>query len=73
MASSWVTGHAFPAVVGKNYEVAFGNVTYQQQPGMWTAKIHVAGAGPANWVDLDTGAAIDPALANFVVQAYREI
>ena len=70
MAQNWITGRAFPAVVGKDYEVSFGNVTYKGQPGMWTAKVHVAAPGPANWIDLDTQKTLDPDLAKYVVRAY---
>jgi len=73
MAKQWIVGRAFPAVVGKDYEVAFGNITYMDQTGMWTAKIRVVGSGSANWIDLDTGVPIDPSLVKYVVQAFIEI
>jgi len=73
MAKQWITGQAFPAVVGKDYEVAFGNITYQGQTGMWTARIHVAGPSTASWIDLETGEVLDPLLSRYVVQAYVEI
>ena len=73
MASAWITGRAFIPTVGKHYEVAFGKVTYQSQTGVWTAKIRADGTLPSQWIDLDTGNQLDPALAIYVVQAYREL
>lgn len=73
MASAWITDRAFIPTVGSEYEVAFGKVIYNGQTGDWTARIRTDGLLPSQWIDLDTGAQLDPALADYVVQAYREI
>jgi hypothetical protein len=74
MASTWITGNTFPAIVGKSYEVSFGNqVTHQGRTGNWTAKIRIDGPGTAQWFDLDAGAPLDPGLARYTVAAYREL
>jgi hypothetical protein len=60
-------------VVGREYEVAFGIVTYQGQTANWTARIRVGGTEPSQWIDIETGAVLDPHLSKFVVQAYIEL
>ncbi len=71
MRKQWVVGIVFPAEVGKDYEVSFGKITYKQQTGTWTARIRIA--APKQWIDLDTGALLDPELSKFVVQAWLEL
>lgn len=73
MTSAWITGRAFVPTIGCEYEVTFGKVIYNGQTGDWTARIRADGLLPSQWIDLDTAAQLDPALAAYVVQAYREI
>jgi len=67
------TGAAFIPVVGKCYEVHFGNFTHGGQTGFWSAQIRVKGTGTAQWEDIDTGSPLDPGIAKYIVQAYKEI
>ena len=69
----WVAGKTFPAEIGRSYEVSFGNVNFRGNIGNWNARITVIGKGPVQWIDQDTATPIHRELAQFAVQAYREI
>jgi hypothetical protein len=60
-------------MIGEQYEVSFGTITYKGQLGTSTARIRVDGKEPYNWIDLDTGVQLDPELSKYAVQAFRAI
>jgi hypothetical protein len=73
MAGPIITGSPFIPIVGQTFEVAFGKITYQGKTDFWGARIRIDGLQPKDWYDIDAGGPLDPKLAAFVVQAYRQI
>lgn len=68
-----ITIGAFVPEVGKCYEVHFGKITFRNETGYCVANIQVNGSDASQWTDLDTGKLLDPDIARYVVQAYKEI
>lgn len=73
MSSDWITGQAFIPEIGKKYEISVGIIAYRGVTGERRSRIRVEGAHSSQWIDLETGVALDPRIANYVVQAFREI
>ena len=68
-----ITNGAFVPMKDKCYEIHFGKIKVNNQTGFCVATIKVNGNDASQWIDLDTNNQLDPDIAKYVVQAYREI
>ncbi|VWD62340.1 hypothetical protein [Burkholderia contaminans] len=65
--------HPFVPVIGESYELHYGQVTIGDRSGYATAQIRADGFDSSQWIDLDTGAPLEPAFRAFVVLGYKPI
>ena len=71
--SKLITRQAFSPIVGKCYDVHFGEITIDKKTGFGSARIRVEGTHNSEWVDLDTGDVLDARFSVYIVQAFEEI
>lgn len=69
----WVVDRPFVPDAGQCYELAYGKVILQGHETPARVRIRADGDSPSQWIDLENGQVIDPALQTLPVRAYRPI
>lgn len=63
----------FEPVIGKQYQISWGEFLYQGQLGDWTTRIRVDGPTPAEWIDIEDDAPLHEDFRDLEVKWFREI
>jgi hypothetical protein len=71
--AGWVSGEGFVPVEGKSYDLAYGKIFHEGEQRHVVRKVRIDGLMPEQWIDIDTGRALDRELQAFPVKAYREV
>ena len=67
----WIVDEPFEPVPGEAYELAYGKVLVDGGERHIIKRVRIDSVAPAAWLDLDTGALLDPELQALPVRGYR--